>query len=142
MNKELLEKLKYEVSAGEYSTIKTKDLETILNYIEILETATNNRYPYVIGGRTLYSRLQQVSKEYLIKDYLRLRNETEQLIKDIENSISKEVIGKYLQDIQGKYIKNIAKVEKEELLNISMPVFRGIQLEGQRKILKELLEEK
>ena len=34
MNKEFIEKLKYEVSAGEYSTIKTKDLEEILNYID------------------------------------------------------------------------------------------------------------
>lgn len=34
MNKEFIEKLKYEVSTGEYSTIKTKDLEEILNYID------------------------------------------------------------------------------------------------------------
>lgn len=34
MNKEFIEKLKYEVSAGEYSIIKTKDLETAINYIE------------------------------------------------------------------------------------------------------------
>lgn len=34
MNKEFIEKLKYEVSAGEYTTIKTKDLEEILNYID------------------------------------------------------------------------------------------------------------
>lgn len=31
---EIIKKIKYEVSAGEYSTIKTKDLEEILNYID------------------------------------------------------------------------------------------------------------
>lgn len=34
MNKEFIEKLKYEVSVGEYSTIKTEDLEKVFNYIE------------------------------------------------------------------------------------------------------------
>ncbi len=31
---EIIQKMKYEVSEGEYSTIKTKDLEEILNYID------------------------------------------------------------------------------------------------------------
>lgn len=74
-------------------------LETVLNYIEILETATDNKYPYVIGGRTLYSRLQQLDKEDLIKAYLRLRNETEQLIKDIKNSIPKQVVEEKIEEL-------------------------------------------
>lgn len=96
-------------------------IETVLNYIEILETAVNNKYPYVIGGRTLYAKLQQYNKEDLIKAYLSLRNETEQLIEENENSIPK---------------KKIEEKIKENKINIA-----GLEIVIV-KDLQELLEEK
>lgn len=97
MNKELEEAIKRlskdknkPLACGDITIVNIEDLDIVLDYVEILETATNNKYPYVVGGRTLYSRLQQLDKEDLIKAYLRLRNETEQLIKENKNSIPSE----------------------------------------------------
>lgn len=109
---------------------KVNAIETVLNYIEILETATNNRYPYVIGGRTLYSKLQQLNKEDLIKAYLRLRNETEQHIKETENSIPKQLIEEKIKELENQY--------KEALEENSIKAFI---LKCKIEILKELLEE-
>lgn len=88
-----------------------KHLETVLNYINVLETAVNNKYPYVMGGRTLYARLQQCNKEDLIKAYLRLRNETEQLIK--ENSISKEKVEGAIEKARTKMFSTRVMNEQE-----------------------------
>lgn len=119
---------------GEFSK-DIQALETVLNYIEILETATNNKYPYVIGGRTLYSRLQQLDKEDLIKAYLRLRNETKQLIKDIENSISKKKVEEILQKNRNELFST-TYVEPRQYEPFKM------QIERINKIGKELLEGK
>lgn len=63
MNKEFIEKLKYEVSTGEYSTIKTKDLEEILNYID------NSISTEVIEEKIeLYKEIaDEDNKDYFIK---------------------------------------------------------------------------
>lgn len=71
-------------------------IKTVLNYINILEKATDNKYCYVAGGRTLYSRLKELKKEDLIKAYLRLRNEINQYIK--ENSVPKKKIEEIIQN--------------------------------------------
>ena len=84
-------------------------IEKVLNYIKILERATDNKYCYVVGGRTLYSRLSELKKEDLIKEYLTLRNKTNQYVK--ENSIPKKKIEdkiKKLGNYYGKYkFKNV-----------------------------------
>ncbi len=110
-----------------------KYIETILNYIEILETATNNRYPYVTGGRTLYSKLQQLNKEYLIKDYLRLRNETEQLIKEKENSIPIEVIKNKIKE---------EKITQKDIQKHNYDENRMKAVNERLMVLQEILEER
>ena len=73
-------------------------IETVLDYINILEKATDNKYCYVTGGRTLYSRLKELEKEDLIKAYLRLRNEVNKYIK--ENSIPKKKIEDKIEELK------------------------------------------
>ena len=74
-------------------------------------------------------------------------NETEKriaietVLQALENSIFKEVIEKKIEEIQPRYKKYIAKIDKEELKNISISLFKGIKLEAQREILQELLKE-
>ena len=53
LSKEEIERLKYEVSAGEYSTIKTEDLETVLNYID------NS-----ISKEAIENKLNKLEKQY------------------------------------------------------------------------------
>lgn len=69
-------------------------------------------------------------------------DDLETVLNYINNSIPKEVIEKKLSEIQPKYNKNVAKINKEEFSQISIEMFNGIKLETQRGILQELLEGK
>ena len=79
-----------ELKADNYNYNFIKSLKVVLQYIKILENIVNNKYTYVEGGRNLYNKLMILSKEDLIKAYLRLRNEVNQYIKEKENSIPKK----------------------------------------------------
>ena len=89
-------------------------IETVLNYITILERATDNKYCYVKGGRTLYSRLKELEKEDLIKAYLRLRNETNQYIK--ENSIPRKKVEDKIKELEPELeLRHLARDAKQQI---------------------------
>ena len=114
-------KVKHEI----YFTLTDKvAIETVLDYINILEKATDNKYCYVTGGRTLYSRLKELEKEDLIKAYLRLRNEVNKYIK--ENSIPKKKIEDKIKELG-----NITLISIKDRENVEYTIDK----------LQELLEE-
>ncbi len=111
----------------------TEAIETVLDYIKILERATDNKYYYVVGGRTLYSRLSELKKEDLIKAYLRLRNEVNQYIK--ENSIPKK-------KIENKINRRITKLDAERDDNLDYASDYDYEIQLWEEMKQELLEDK
>lgn len=69
-----------------------------------------------------------------------IKNKIEQLEAERTETIQKNDIEKQLEEIQLRYNECVAKVDIEELKNISSIVLEGIKLEAQRSILQELLK--
>ncbi len=113
-------------------------IETVLDYINILERATDNKYCYVKGGRTLYSRLKELEKEYLIKAYLRLRNEVNKYIK--ENLIPKKKIKDKIKELKEEHKKQLT-IETMPSHTFSLRQEEDGIFGDVLKVLQELLEE-
>jgi len=94
-------------------------------------------------AKVLLSNLKNTTntQEY-VNNFSTYDKAMETVLNYIDNSISKEVIKEKMEEIQSKYEKSIAKIDLKELQNINIKNFKGIQLEGQREILQEILEGK
>lgn len=75
-------------------------------------------------------------------DSLFVNKAIETVLNYIENSIPKEVIEDKLQEVQTKYEKSMAKIDIEKLKKVDITIFKGIQEEGQKEVLQDLLEGK
>lgn len=86
-----------------------KQVEQLENKAKELENVLDERFIHITGARTVYGRLMQLSKEIIVKDDLKLRNEIKMLLK--ENKVKEQEESK--QDL----IRYLEKDIKENLLN-------------------------
>lgn len=68
-------------------------IEQLENKVKELEKVLDERFVYVTGARTVYGRLMQLSKEIIVKDDLKNRNEIKRLLKEnkmLENKVKEQ----------------------------------------------------
>lgn len=104
-------------------------------------------YDYDLDYNPLSKGIAEII-EHLIKAYKELEEENEKLNENynvleneyITNSIPKSVIEEKIEEIQKEYEETLKTANFKEIEKMNKINFRGITLEGQRSILRELLE--
>lgn len=120
-----------------------------------IEDRINNAYCFLNSMRSdfrtgLYYKEDLENLEHILSDYKRVLKENEELNYKLHSKkIALEIYNRYIpkskveekiEEIQKEYEETLKTANFKEIEKMNKINFRGITLEGQRSILRELLE--
>lgn len=107
--------------------LKNKDYQELLDYKTKYEDITGKRWYIVSGGRSMYKRLMELSKESLINMLLEMRNDLKKLSKKVktkyncilepsENNDYEKMVNDTIEYVKD-CLEHLCTVDEIEILN-------------------------
>lgn len=133
----------FEKSKPYWEQIMTKDKMSLEEAETIINDMYQDRNKILENNNVIdISRLDDVKFTNLEFASVRAIREIQSLERKLENSIPVSLVEEKIEEIQKEYEETLKTANFKEIEKMNKINFRGITLEGQRSILRELLEKR